>query len=76
MFAGHLGAGLLLKQLDRRLSLALLFTGAMLSDLLLWLADAFIIPPECWDFRGATIATSPRRAPVRETGLPQLRPRA
>jgi hypothetical protein len=36
MFAGHLGAGLLLKRAERRVSLGWLFFGAMLLDILLW----------------------------------------
>lgn len=37
MFAGHLGAGLLLKRASRDLGLAWLFAGAMLLDIALWL---------------------------------------
>jgi len=37
MFAGHLGAGLLLKRAERKVSLGWLFFGAMLLDILLWL---------------------------------------
>lgn len=37
MFAGHLGAGLLLKRAGRRVSLGWLFLAAMLPDILLWL---------------------------------------
>jgi hypothetical protein len=37
MFAGHLGAGLLLKRARREVSLGWLFFGAMLLDIVLWL---------------------------------------
>ncbi len=37
MFAGHLGAGLLLKRADRRVSLGWIFLGAMWLDIVLWL---------------------------------------
>ena len=37
MFAGHLGAGLLLKRAGRNVSLGWLFFAAMLLDVLLWL---------------------------------------
>ena len=37
MFAGHLGAGLLLKRTERKVSLGWLFFGAMLLDILFWL---------------------------------------
>jgi hypothetical protein len=37
MFAGHLGAGLLLKRAGRKVRLGWLFFGAMLLDILLWL---------------------------------------
>jgi hypothetical protein len=37
MFAGHLGAGLLLKRAGQKVSLGWLFFGVMLLDILLWL---------------------------------------
>lgn len=37
MFAGHLGAGLLLKRAGRKVNLGWLFFAAMLPDILLWL---------------------------------------
>ena len=37
MFAGHLGAGLLLKRAGRNVSLGWLFLGAVLLDIVLWL---------------------------------------
>jgi len=37
MFAGHLGAGLLLKRADRNVGLGWLFFAAMLLDIVLWL---------------------------------------
>jgi len=37
MFAGHLGAGLLLKRAGRKVSLGWLFLSAMLLDIVLWL---------------------------------------
>ena len=50
MFAGHLGAGLLLKRAGRKVSLGWLFFGAMLLDILLWLlvlagVESVQVPP-------------------------------
>ncbi|HUR47615.1 MAG TPA: hypothetical protein VMZ27_17155 [Candidatus Saccharimonadales bacterium] len=41
MFAGHLGAALILKRADRGLSLGTLFLGAMLLDVVLWILVLF-----------------------------------
>src|SRR3954471_7866107 len=51
MFAGHFGAGLILKRADKTLGLGLLFFGSLLLDIVLWLlvlvrVELVRVPPE------------------------------
>ena len=51
MFAGHFGAALALKPVDRRVNLGLLFFGAMFLDIVLWIlvlsgAEQLVVPAD------------------------------